>query len=135
MPGRLAALVFYEHAITFQRELTLIWRRKFSIPSLLFICIRYVLLCNAIVSLAIDLSWEISVRVLPLSYGRDVVTDPFLFRLQRYALCFGLLVGLVIKFLASCAVLQRINEVSIVLTYLTSAGRWLSIQFTINTHP
>ena len=46
------ALVVYEYVITSRQEIDLIWKRKWSIVTLLFVLNRYVLVANAIVQVA-----------------------------------------------------------------------------------
>ena len=43
------ALVFYEYVITFEQELAVVWRRKFTLVSLLLIVVRWTLLVEAII--------------------------------------------------------------------------------------
>ncbi|GJE91620.1 hypothetical protein PsYK624_077700 [Phanerochaete sordida] len=43
-----AALIFYEYAITFGRELAAVWQRKITPATLLFLTIRWTLLFEAI---------------------------------------------------------------------------------------
>ncbi|KAI0071478.1 hypothetical protein K474DRAFT_1668970 [Panus rudis PR-1116 ss-1] len=42
------ALVFYDHLLTFDKEVACIWRRKINVPSVLCLLNRYLLLCVAI---------------------------------------------------------------------------------------
>lgn len=45
--------MYYEYFITFPQEVDVFWRRKRSLPSVLFLCGRYVLLGNAAISFAV----------------------------------------------------------------------------------
>ncbi|GJE93784.1 hypothetical protein PsYK624_099450 [Phanerochaete sordida] len=47
----MSSLVLYEHLITVAPEVEVVWQRKRSIPSVLFLCNRYNVLCSATILL------------------------------------------------------------------------------------
>ena len=44
----LAVIAFYEYIITFDQELNLVWRRKWTISTILFVIMRYLMLFIAL---------------------------------------------------------------------------------------
>lgn len=46
-----SALALYEHSITFGKEIKVIWQRKQTLTTVLFLCNRYNVLCSAVMLL------------------------------------------------------------------------------------
>ncbi|GJE93812.1 hypothetical protein PsYK624_099740 [Phanerochaete sordida] len=61
--GALIALIAYEHIITFDAEIRVIWGRRRTLPAILFVINRYNLLLDAIVLLQIYLRLDLTVRL------------------------------------------------------------------------
>ncbi|KAL1659103.1 hypothetical protein GGF50DRAFT_107992 [Schizophyllum commune] len=48
------AVLYYDYALTFSREVQYIWRRKFGLTTILYVCCRYALAANVLYLLAIS---------------------------------------------------------------------------------
>lgn len=59
------ALVLYEHMISVQQEYQVIWRRKFSVPMVLFVVNWYLLVIHSVLFILWYLMW----------FENDVVSD------------------------------------------------------------
>ncbi|KAI0747406.1 hypothetical protein C8Q74DRAFT_1374441 [Fomes fomentarius] len=85
--GAMSALAIYEHLITFDREVRLVWRRKITGATVLFVLNKYLLLMRFIVVLT---SYNISTTEVQAVYpvGRRLANDtPLAFAALRvYAL-------------------------------------------------
>ncbi|KIJ34945.1 hypothetical protein M422DRAFT_233136 [Sphaerobolus stellatus SS14] len=49
----LTALLYYDYFLTFGQEVRYIWKRKFGVTTLMYICCRYSLVANVIYTLAV----------------------------------------------------------------------------------
>ena len=108
--------MLYDYLLTFDRELDLIWRRKWTGPSVLFVVNRYSALTLSLVSalwLFVQDVWKIS--RLSLIHFRVLTTDQFLrapatevrFCRQRASRSGHLMV-----IMNSCATLHRLGQLS-----------------------
>ena len=50
----LAALLYYDYALTFPDEIKYIWKDKFRLSTVLYICCRYAMVANVLYLLAIS---------------------------------------------------------------------------------
>lgn len=108
------ALVFYEHSITFAREVKTIWFRKPSLPSTLFLLNRYILLLNASITVAIPR--------MPTVRCMDVIVGVDSSSVLEAGGPMHQAVLILIWVYHSVIPLQRANEVLVVLTYVITAG-------------
>ena len=65
------ALVLYEHLVTFRFEIDLLWRRKWSAVTLIYMINRYLLIANAILLSVVPYIAQVSV----ISLQRTPITD------------------------------------------------------------
>ena len=109
-----SALVLYDYLLTFDRELDLIWRRKWTGPSVLFVVNRYSALMLSLISalwLFVQEVWKTSrlslirVHVL-INFLRALVTG------VRFCRQWASRSGHLMVIVNSCATLHRLGQLS-----------------------
>ncbi|GJE98347.1 hypothetical protein PsYK624_145750 [Phanerochaete sordida] len=90
-----SCLIFYEYLITLDQEVAVVWKKRFTVTSLLILCTRWLMVLDQILSLTPQNgSWCSSFHALgTLMYMGIVVLVSLMASLRVYALWRGSLVG------------------------------------------
>ncbi len=54
------ALLIFDHLLTLSREVRLVWGRKFSGPSVIFVVVHYIAITKAVLTVTITLPWSMA---------------------------------------------------------------------------